>query len=127
MILFYGFHQPSLRRNNLGDVISIYDFINRRFHYITPDIRIIKTGEVSWNSRTSISMPSKGRKKKPHSEVDSIFFFQILLKLRFKGKFNPKMDIIEVFFSKLSLLFSDFEKGVGMVSPPSSPTSFVPV
>ena len=44
-----------------------------------------------------------------------------------KGKFNPKMDIIEVFFSKLSVLFSDFQKGVGMVSPPSSPTSFAPV
>ena len=83
MILFYGFHQPSLGSNNLGDVISIYDFINRRFHYITPDIRVIKTGEVSWNSRTSISMPSKGRKKKPHSEVDSIFFLPDTLKTTF--------------------------------------------
>ena len=48
--------------------------------------KLLKTGEVLWNSRTSISMPSKGRKKKPHSEVDSIFFSQMLLKLRFKRK-----------------------------------------
>ena len=37
MILFYDFHQSSLRNNNLTDMILSYDSINRRFAYISPN------------------------------------------------------------------------------------------
>ena len=35
MILFFDFHQSSVKSNNLKDMILFYDFISRRFHHIS--------------------------------------------------------------------------------------------
>ena len=86
MILFYGFYQLSLGSNNLGDVISIYDFINRRFHYITPDIRVIETfknrgGFVEFAHFNKYAIKRQEEKASQRSRFD--FFLPDALKTTF--------------------------------------------
>ena len=81
-------------------------------------------GEVLWNQSTSINLSSKTQEKKVPQGKFWSFFSQILSKLRFEWKIQPKDGHNQSLFFQNQGTFFDFQKRAGEASPP--PTLVAP-
>ena len=77
-------------------------------------------GWTLWNYVTSINISSKTPEKEaPQGNILEFFLLDALKTYIMNGKFNPKMNTIRVFLSKIRTL-SDFQKGQGRPTLPTS-------